>query len=92
MIEGTKGMYKDVKWLGNTYMKKPHKKFTGFELREENRILYDAFKFLPFSVFLAIPGLELALPLYLLFFPNSIPTWYIFDHAWDAKIEKLEEK
>lgn len=74
------------------YKLKPHRKFTGFELREENRILFDGFKFLPFSAFLFIPGGEVFLPLYLLFFPNAVPTWYYFDHAWDAKIEKLEIK
>jgi hypothetical protein len=45
---------------------------------------------LPFSVFLIVPGAELFLPLYLMLFPNSIPTWYIFDHVWDNQIEKLE--
>ena len=65
---------------------------TGFELREQYRILYDTFKFLPFSFFLIMPGAELFLPLYLLLFPNSIPTWYIFDQTWDTYIEKLEER
>jgi LETM1 and EF-hand domain-containing protein 1, mitochondrial len=61
-------------------------------MRESQRIMYDFGKFLPFSLFLIIPGLEVLLPLYLMLFPNSIPTWYIFDHVWDNQIEKLEIK
>mmetsp|Transcript_15094 Transcript_15094/g.1358 ORF Transcript_15094/g.1358 Transcript_15094/m.1358 type:complete len:100 (-) Transcript_15094:131-430(-) len=92
IVEGSKETYKDCKWLANTYVNKRHNKFTGFELREEKRILSDFFKFLPFSSFLLIPAGEVFLPVYLLFFPNSVPTWFIFDHTWDAKIEKLEIK
>ena len=61
-------------------------------MRESSRIIYDFWKFIPFSLFLIVPGLEVALPLYLLLFPNSIPTWYIFDHVWDTQIEKLENR
>jgi LETM1 and EF-hand domain-containing protein 1 len=92
MKEGTRQAYADVKWLIGVYRNKEMSMLTGFELRERYRILYDFFKFLPFSFFLIVPGSELFLPLYLLLFPNSYPTWYIFDHVWDTNIERLEQK
>lgn len=74
LVEGTKDTYHDIIWLAKLYRKKGYKHFTGFEIKEKSRIVYDTLKFLPFSFFLIVPGAELVLPLYLLFLPNSIPT------------------
>lgn len=74
LVEGTKDTYRDLRWLVQLYRRKSFKHFTGFEKKEKHRITKDALKFIPFSVFLIIPGLEVALPLYLSLFPNSIPT------------------
>lgn len=86
-VEGTKETYRDWRWLYQLYRRKDFKNFTGFEKKERHRILKDTFKFIPFSVFLIVPGAELFLPLYLTLLPNSIPTQYIFDHNWDEYIE-----
>jgi LETM1 and EF-hand domain-containing protein 1 len=39
-------------------------------------------KFVPFSAFLIIPFSEVLLPPYLYFFPNALPTTYIFDDGY----------
>lgn len=43
------------------------------EIRDYERISKDLLKMVPFSVFMTIPLMELALPPYLALFPNAIP-------------------
>ena len=45
----------------------------------------DVIKFVPFSIFIIIPGLELLLPAFLLVFPNSIPSQFLSDEAREKK-------
>jgi LETM1 and EF-hand domain-containing protein 1 len=47
-------------------------------------------KFIPFSIFIFVPGTELVLPIYLLFLPRSVPTQFTFDYQYDKLIQKLE--
>lgn len=54
-------------------------KKTAFMLSEITRTKKDLFKFIPFSAILLIPFAEVLLPPYLYFFPNALPTTYIFD-------------
>jgi LETM1 and EF-hand domain-containing protein 1 len=37
----------------------------------------DFIKFIPFSVFILIPGLELLLPAWVMIFPNSVPSQFM---------------
>lgn len=39
----------------------------------------DFIKFVPFSFFLIVPGAELALPAWIMIFPNSIPSQFLSD-------------
>lgn len=41
----------------------------------------DFIKFIPFSLFIIIPGAELLLPAWLVVFPNSIPSQFLSDEA-----------
>ncbi len=41
----------------------------------------DFIKFIPFSIFLIIPGAELLLPAWLVVFPNSIPSQFMSEDA-----------
>lgn len=41
------------------------------------QIKQDFIKFIPFSVFMIVPGAELFLPAWLVIFPNSIPSQFI---------------
>lgn len=55
-----------------------NKKFTkNFSLTEYIRykqIIYDLIKFIPYSVFLIIPFMELFIPVYMVMFPNALPS------------------
>jgi LETM1 and EF-hand domain-containing protein 1 len=41
----------------------------------------DFLKFIPFSVFMIVPGAELLLPAWLVIFPNSIPSQFLSEEA-----------
>jgi LETM1 and EF-hand domain-containing protein 1 len=55
------------------------KEKSALTLSEGYRTKKDLMKFVPFSFFLLVPFAELLLPPDLFFFPNSLPTTYIFD-------------
>jgi len=52
----------------------------------------DVFKFIPFSLFIIIPGLELLLPPFLVIFPNSIPSQFMSDKARKEKFVQISER
>lgn len=41
----------------------------------------DFIKFIPFSIFIIVPGAELLLPAWLVVFPNSIPSQFLSEEA-----------
>ena len=49
----------------------------------------DFMKFIPFSVFLIIPGLELLLPAWLIIFPNAIPSQFQSNTAKKKKFDQV---
>ena len=52
----------------------------------------DYIKFVPFSLFLLIPGGELFLPAWVLIFPNSVPSQFVSDEVRNKKFLQLKEK
>jgi LETM1 and EF-hand domain-containing protein 1 len=66
--------------------------YSVLELRERRRISKDLMKFVPYSVFMTIPLLEAFLPLYMVLFPNSMPTQFFFDKQIGEKVSNLVEK
>lgn len=52
----------------------------------------DLFKFIPFSLFIIVPGLELLLPAWLVIFPNSIPSQFISEASKKQKMDELVKK
>jgi len=69
------------------------KKMRGIELtrREHNlfvQTVADLFRLLPFSVFVVVPFLEFALPLFIKFFPGMLPTTF---QTKDDKETKLKQ-
>ena len=64
-------------------------RYTIEELRERRRISKDLIKFLPFSIFLSIPFLEAFLPVYLVLFPNAIPTQFLLENQVGKKTSEL---
>lgn len=87
IVQGSKDLWTDLKWLSTLYRHKQPQYFTGFEIAESRRIQIDLLKFIPYSVLLLIPFAELALPVVLWLFPNAIPSFYLFDTAEDQRIE-----
>jgi LETM1 and EF-hand domain-containing protein 1 len=63
--------------------------YTLFELRERRRITVDLLKFMPYSVFMIVPFAELALPFYMILFPNSMPTQFLSDSQVGKKTSVL---
>lgn len=51
--------------------------YSLMELKEKRRITMDLLKFIPYTVFLIVPGAELLLPPYMLLFPNSTPSEFL---------------
>jgi hypothetical protein len=52
----------------------------------------DFIKFIPFSLFIIIPGAELLLPAWLVVFPNSIPSQFLSDEARTLQFKKMTER
>ena len=52
----------------------------------------DVIKFIPFSLFLLIPGGELFLPAWVVVFPNSVPSQFVSDAEREKKFQRLKEK
>ena len=52
----------------------------------------DFIKFVPFSLFLLIPGGELFLPAWVLIFPNSVPSQFVGEEERNKKFAQLKEK
>ncbi len=63
--------------------------YSVFELRERRRISKDLFKFAPYSVFMIVPFAELFLPVYMVLFPNSMPSQFMFDTQVGKKTSEL---
>lgn len=91
IVQGSKDLWHDKNWIINLYKKKEKSEFTGYELAETQRIKVDMIKFIPYSVILTVPFAELCLPFILWLFPNAVPSFYLFDTAWDQLIEKFEQ-
>ena len=52
----------------------------------------DFVRFVPFSLFLIIPGAEILLPAWVLIFPNSIPSQFVSDAKRENKMKELKER
>ena len=57
-------------------------------MSESHRIKLDILKFVPYSILLAIPLAEAAIPVVVWLFPNAVPSFFLFDTAWDKRIEE----
>lgn len=66
-----------------------YKKPTYTQTKKLQNITRDVIKFIPFSFFIIIPGLELLLPAWLMIFPNSIPSQFQSKAARQKKMEEL---
>ncbi len=51
--------------------------YTIGEYLKVQQVKMDLIKFIPYSLFLTVPFMELLLPPYLLLFPNSLPSQFL---------------
>lgn len=66
-----------------------YKKVTYSQSKKMQRVTRDVIKFIPFSLFIIIPGLELLLPAWLVIFPNAIPSQFQSAATRQKKMEQL---
>ena len=55
------------------------------------RVKGDFVRFVPFSLFLIIPGAEIFLPAWVMIFPNSVPSQFVSDKERDRKFQELKD-
>lgn len=77
IVQGFKAFKQDLKYYftetkDHTLIKYKRHSFKSDE--QLRRIKQDFIKFIPFSFFIIIPGLEFLLPAWLVIFPNAIPS------------------
>jgi len=75
--QGFKRFYADIKFFFSFQQDKIKSKYDTVSYKEDiklKQVKMDFMKFIPFSLFIIIPGLELLLPAWLIIFPNSIPS------------------
>jgi len=92
---GFKKLWKDTKFLMGTKKSMYTQKYEKVDVmakHKSSQVQTDVMKFIPFSVFILVPGLELLLPPFLVIFPNSVPSQFMSDDARAAKIEKFKER
>jgi LETM1 and EF-hand domain-containing protein 1 len=89
IVQGSKDLWQDAKWIIKLYKNKKSSEFTGYEMAVSWRIVLDILKFIPYSVLLAIPLAEVLIPVLVWIFPNAIPSFFLFDTAEDKRIENF---
>lgn len=79
-VHGLRDFGSDSKWLIKTSTRQTKYSFVSYGQETRARhVKRDVMKMIPFSFFLIIPGMELALPAYLKIFPNSLPSQFESD-------------
>lgn len=74
----------DLKFFLRTQKRKIDYKYDKPSFKDTTKLSQvktDFFKFIPFSIFIIVPGAELLLPAWLMVFPNSIPSQFLSDDA-----------
>ena len=66
-----------------------YKKVSYDQSKNLQKVTNDVIKFIPFSLFIIVPGLELLLPAWLVIFPNSIPSQFLSPTARHKQMEEL---
>ena len=91
---GFQGVGADAVYLWKLFFKKQlnSEAYSVYELIERRRISKDLIKFIPYSVMMTVPLLEVALPFYMFLFPNSMPTPFFFKDQVGKKTAELVEK
>ena len=95
MKKGLSRVKNDVFFLIGFQRRKVRTKYTKddyFERRKVRQVKEDVIKFVPFSLFLIIPGGELFIPPYLMIFPNSMPSQFMDSGQRNKKFKEIKQK
>lgn len=77
IVKSFKDIYKDTKHIIKLRWKnKLLRNYSLVEYIQHRQITYDLFKFVPYSVIILIPFLEVFIPVYMVLFPNSLPSQF----------------
>ena len=88
---GFKLLHKDVKYSIKTTMDTSREEYGSYSFTTRvkiRRTWSDVFKFIPFSILIIVPGLDLLIPPYLMIFPNALPSQF---QSESAKAKKMGE-
>ena len=86
---GFQKLYADVMFAFGVNKRNLNYKYKKVDIMEDRKIRQvknDVIKFIPFSILLIIPGMEILIPPVLVIFPNSIPSQFISE---EARIQKF---
>ena len=75
----------------NIKKNKKLEEFTIGEYLKVKQIKMDMIKFIPYSLFLTVPFMELLLPPYLLLFPNSLPSQFLTEKNVGERNNKFSQ-
>lgn len=93
--QGLKLLTEDFKFLVSQQKSKIDYKYDKQSLKKDikmKQVKQDMIKFIPFSLFIIIPGAELLLPAWLVVFPNSIPSQFISEEARMKQFKMMTER
>ena len=91
-VHGLKDFGRDSKWLIKRKLKTEKYSLLSYgDERKAGKVKTDILKFIPFSLFLIVPGGEALLPAYLKLFPNSLPSQFISDSDRKKKMHDLHK-
>ncbi len=84
-----KDLKADTKFYLEIRKTKKFEELTIGEYLKIQQIKMDLIKFIPYSLFLTVPFMELLLPPYLLFLPNSLPSQFLTEKNVGEKNNKF---
>ena len=93
--QGFRRMKYDIKFTIGWQKAAYESKYTKVNVLEQQRVRQVKqymLKFIPFSLFLIIPGMEFFLPPFLIVFPNSVPSQFMSDEARVKKFNLISER
>lgn len=82
--QGFKRFNEDMKLYFRYHKRKIDYKYEVKTYKQDiklKQVKTDFLKFIPFSIFMIVPGAELLLPAWLVIFPNSIPSQFLSEDA-----------
>jgi hypothetical protein len=92
---GLKAIFKDGKWAVKHKTRGFKSKYDDVSYKKRmkmKQVKQDYIKFVPFSLFILIPGGEALLPAWIMVFPNSIPSQFMSETEREQKFEEMRDK